>query len=199
MAYIFNHTCIGASHIKKGIPCQDYSYSSSDDKCEIIIVSDGHGSDKYFRSDRGSRLAVEVAERQIRRFVETTPSFQLNDIVQLGAIVGKGASYDNLTLSEAKYEECFRRLCASIVSEWFVEIEKDWQTDPPTDEQMKRVPANYIQYFKNNQNLEKAYGATLLAFVKTPSYWFALHLGDGKCISFNSDGNWSEPVLWDPE
>lgn len=45
--------------------------------------------------------------------------------------------------------------------------------------------------------LEKIYGCTLMAYVRTNKYWFAFHLGDGKMISFDEEAQWKEPVLWD--
>ena len=43
----------------------------------------------------------------------------------------------------------------------------------------------------------KAYGTTLMAFVRTPLYWFAFHIGDGKLLSCDRNFNWCEPVPWD--
>lgn len=48
--------------------------------------------------------------------------------------------------------------------------------------------------------LEKTYGCTLMAYVQTPDYWFAFHLGDGKMIAYkinNGKVQWKEPVPWD--
>ena len=51
-----------------------------------------------------------------------------------------------------------------------------------------------------NQNFidrEKLYGCTLMCYVQAPTYWFAFHLGDGKCFAFANDGTWKEPIPWD--
>ena len=42
---IFNVTKMGASHVKSGKPCQDYSLSweSEDKQVQVAIVCDGHG------------------------------------------------------------------------------------------------------------------------------------------------------------
>ena len=35
-------------------------------------------------------------------------------------------------------------------------------------------------------------------YVQTPDYWFAFHLGDGKCVSFHPEGAlWQMPIPWD--
>ena len=36
-----------------------------------------------------------------------------------------------------------------------------------------------------------------MVYVQTPDYWFAFHLGDGKCISFQQEPFWHEPIPWD--
>lgn len=196
---IFNHTCIGASHITKGIVCQDASSSYSDDNCDIIIVSDGHGSPKYFRSHKGSAFAVEVALTQIKRFVKEFVPKPLTEFIQLGPLSGQSALDRALSEQENMVESVLRRLCTSIVSEWYVKIESDWIKNPPTEEEMAGVPDNVKYLFNKDSHIEKAYGATLIAFVKTSSYWFAIHLGDGKCVAYSKDGSWSEPIPWDKD
>ena len=36
-----------------------------------------------------------------------------------------------------------------------------------------------------------------MAFAQTKHYWFAFHIGDGKCIAFQPDSIWFEPIPWD--
>lgn len=36
-----------------------------------------------------------------------------------------------------------------------------------------------------------------MCYVATKSYWFAFHIGDGKCIAYDIEGNWYEPIPWD--
>jgi hypothetical protein len=33
--------------------------------------------------------------------------------------------------------------------------------------------------------------------VVTPSYWFGIHIGDGKCVAVNPDGRFLQPIPWD--
>jgi serine/threonine protein phosphatase PrpC len=51
----------GASHVHRKKPNQDAHGGWLLGQWAIIAVADGHGSDSYFRSDRGSRFAVEAA------------------------------------------------------------------------------------------------------------------------------------------
>ena len=36
-----------------------------------------------------------------------------------------------------------------------------------------------------------------MVYAQTHDYWFAFHLGDGKCISFQQEPLWSFPIPWD--
>ena len=60
MLEILDARCRGSEHIKTNKPLQDYSGSKLDmqKKTAYILVADGHGGEKYFRSDVGSYLAV---------------------------------------------------------------------------------------------------------------------------------------------
>jgi serine/threonine protein phosphatase PrpC len=54
----------GASHIRSGAPNQDaiaWAKRSNGSEGVLLAVADGHGSAKCFRSDCGSRMAVEAA------------------------------------------------------------------------------------------------------------------------------------------
>ncbi|MEJ7709405.1 MAG: protein phosphatase 2C domain-containing protein [Pyrinomonadaceae bacterium] len=60
---MIGETVAGASHLRAGIPNQDAILclrESSVGVPLIISISDGHGSNKCFRSDRGSRFAVTI-------------------------------------------------------------------------------------------------------------------------------------------
>ena len=59
MKAIFSR-CKGASHEVSGKVCQDYCQAEVTDSYTIGVVSDGHGGDRYFRSDVGSKSAVEA-------------------------------------------------------------------------------------------------------------------------------------------
>jgi hypothetical protein len=60
----------GASHVRGGTPNQDAVGVEAFGDCVVLAVSDGHGSEKCFRSDIGSQLAVSVAIAALRHFAE---------------------------------------------------------------------------------------------------------------------------------
>ena len=86
---------------------------------------------------------------------------------------------------------------ASIVGQWQQLIEQHAATHSLTEKEIAQVEEQYRKEFLSGYKLEKIYGCTLMAYVSTPRYWFAFHLGDGKMISFDREAQWKEPVLWD--
>ena len=64
------HFCQGESHKSTDKPCQDCAYAESSEQLSMAIVSDGHGGERYFRSQHGSEIAVNVTKDAIRFFVE---------------------------------------------------------------------------------------------------------------------------------
>ena len=56
----FSLSVMGASHERRNIVCQDSSAFKVGNGYAVAVVADGHGSKKHFRSDVGSRFAVEA-------------------------------------------------------------------------------------------------------------------------------------------
>lgn len=193
---------LGYSHIKENKVCQDYSldYSAPDGSLFIAIVSDGHGGKTYCRSDKGSKYACEIAMEAIKRISK--------EPVLLEGILGNSAqvpvrkkdSKANTDSTSQKFEDVypkikdvdpvFEQLFLYIYSQWLQKIEIDWKENPPTKEE--------LQLLGNNEAV-KAYGATLLSFVRTQNFWFGFHIGDGKCLVCDERGKWYEPILWDAD
>lgn len=228
MAHIitFSVTRIGAGHIKSGKPCQDYSldWQSDDGGTHVVIVCDGHGGDTYVRSDRGSRIAAEIALRNIREMVEVVspalfldkeravtarPEVEKDELFPTSGnetLKSKSTDLDgdpeDIRRQQAEQDRAFyasvapireqdkvfKRLFARIYVQWKTAIEQDAQRDPFTEWEMSQL---------KNARIAKAYGTTLMAFVRTPLYWFAFHIGDGKMLCCDANFRWREPVPWD--
>ncbi len=198
--------CQGESHKDSEKPCQDYAYSEVDDKMAIAVVCDGHGGERYFRSQFGSQFATEVIVQAVKDFVKNTD-----------AKLFKGLPYTAegvVTQTEKKLNDVdkhFRQLFASIITLWNEKIEEHAKQTPLSEWELEHVPQKYLDEFTENlvkteqtSTLNKQYGCTLMAYVQTNKYWFAFHLGDGKCLSFHHDTNlhgleqvWDEPIPWD--
>lgn len=197
---VFHAKSLGESHRKKNIPCQDAADTIEDRENGIIIaaVSDGHGSKQYLRSDRGSSLLVKIVLQTIVEFIgqhsTTLLSFPFTAIATRKSEIEQPETR-KLTIPDI----AFRRLFSSIIANWNEAVQADWNNDTPSIEQMQDVgvPESYIRLFSSGTDIEIAYGCTLIAFARTPDYWFAIQLGDGKCIAFDEQSNPWEPVPWD--
>ena len=207
----------GASHLPKGIPCQDYSLSweSEDGKYLILVVCDGHGSSTYVRSDVGSRLAAEITKTRLLDFItETSPTLFLN---RQGTVTARPSLDENkwnvppskslaaMTEVERLQHKQNQEFCQQvkdireqdsiingvfkqIYHEWIDAIQKDSIENHFTDNEMKALGQN---------DLVKAYGTTLMAYAQTPYYWLAFHIGDGRMVAADRSLNWYQPVPWD--
>ncbi|EJX01255.1 hypothetical protein EVA_10638, partial [gut metagenome] len=92
-----------------------------------------------------------------------------------------------------------RHLSKTIILNWRQKVDKDAKVNPVTEWEEKNAK-EYLGLLKDSLKHYKVYGCTLMAFVVTPTYWFAVHLGDGKCFAFyDKDAGkvWDEPLPWD--
>lgn len=171
----FHVSEIGASHILVGKPCQDYAASIETENYAIAVVADGHGSDCYFRSDRGSRLAVATALQMLQEFLSQTDNMR--------------------TLPKNDWQH---QLAASIISRWVEAIEKDKSAEEFTEAELSLLKEHQMQRVAEGK-WQFVYGTTLIAIVRTEKVFFGMHIGDGKCVCFDSKGKPSQPIPWDDD
>lgn len=192
-----HHSCQGESHIITNKVCQDASYSATTEAMSIAIVCDGHGGARYFRSDVGAQLAIKVTTDCINAFVRD---------IDVNILKGKPFTQKQAITSEAKAsvltkdtatDKALRQLFASIIYKWRQQIAEHAATNALTDEEKEKVEQRFQDDFANGIAIEKTYGCTLMCYVATSDYWFAFHVGDGKCIAFDDEGKWCEPIPWD--
>jgi len=206
---------VGASHLPKGVPCQDYSLIVNEANIQMIVVCDGHGSKTYVRSDVGSRLAAEITKEVLLEAVRDTSSDLF--LGKRGAVTARpelddtmwGATpnkpIESMTESEhmnyeqnqvffkqvediRKQDKFFKQLFEKIYRQWVGAIRTDSETHPLTEAEKTAL---------GNHRIEKAYGSTLMAFLKTPFYWFAFQIGDGRLITVDRHLDMTQPVPWD--
>lgn len=198
---VLNNSCQGESHKASNKPCQDYSQAESKGAFAVAIVSDGHGGARYFRSDKGSELAVNIAKEAIERFVKeesTAKVFHSDGLVQYG--VNPDASNDDAYRS-------LSWLVSYVIRQWNIEIVEHAKSNDITDWERENVEDKYLNEFENclksgNGSLEKIYGCTLMAYVMTEDYWFSFQIGDGKIVFFNIGEHGMEAkqlVPWDDQ
>lgn len=175
----FNSHCQGESHKTTGKPCQDFSFSIKTEGYTIAIVSDGHGGDRYFRSDVGSKIAVEVAHRCLVKFAEGIPSSLFVELPSTPVGIG-----------DTVHQE-IQQLTGAIVVGWRNAVLEHVTANPLTEtEQLIANP-------KDDHEWEKTYGCTLIATLLTPQFWLAFQIGDGKCVTIDKEGVPYEPIPWD--
>ncbi len=186
LAFCSSHQ--GESHKRTGKVCQDAAFArfKEIDRYAVAIVSDGHGGDNYFRSDRGSRLAVEATQEAVGEF--------MNNFLKASSLK---------KLSESKFhapDDLMRQLETAILYRWRTKIQEDYVRQPFTAEELACFSAEMRKRYESSPNdyFVKAYGATLIAVVVYPEqFWFGLHIGDGKCVAQKADGICYQPIPWD--
>ena len=188
-----NHTCIGASHIDDNKVCQDYSLSINQGGLCAAVVCDGHGSERYFRSDKGAEFACKIAADKIKEFVNSFDTSLING----RPLTQCQAKSDPKNTQEDKLFPVFNQLFTSIVCSWYAQIEQHASNNPLTEQERNKIKPEYATDFENGVKIEKVYGCTLMAAVFTPDYWFAFHIGDGKIVSLQKNPIVLEPVPWD--
>lgn len=213
-----NGICKGYSHEVSGKPCQDFVYSESTPELSMAIVSDGHGGERYFRSDKGSQFVVEIAAQSIRAFVSAlssreasvakeygeTPLFEGMPLTQYGettpSVFSPGKERQGRYIHGA-----LTGLFRSILTQWNMFITEHAQKNPLNEWEQEHVEEKYKMEFEeklkeDDPSFAKTYGCTLIAYVQTPDYWFAFHIGDGKCICFDIEDEQlkiTQPIPWD--
>ena len=211
----FYTQALGSSHLASKKPCQDNGIHYNKVGVCIAIVCDGHGGESYVRSDKGSRIAAEVAKNKILEFIESTSAEIFTGKKNAVTVVPtrdpridkQGHKREVSMLSESEMEllkqnilytkevelypdieSLFRDLFKNIYTSWKSEIENDVKTNPFSNKEKEKLGSSRI---------EKAYGTTLMAAVRTPDYWFAFHIGDGRLYACDKLMKWYEPVPWD--
>jgi serine/threonine protein phosphatase PrpC len=168
-----NSTTIGLSHKKSGLPCQDYSACLQKAGFVIAAVADGHGAEPYFRSGRGSELAVTIGIMAAEEFIREFPLTELK-------------TPDDINRQLSQLEKC-------IISSWGDEVYEDFNARPYSDDEIAKLPTDW----GFDDYIYSVYGTTLLVAAVTDSYWFGLQIGDGRTLVMSETGDWSEPVPWD--
>lgn len=207
--------CQGESHKGNNKPCQDCAFSQSSASLSMAIVSDGHGGERYFRSQIGSKIVVDVIKESVVSFVKdlskSTQKKSLGKALFADMPFVQYPSKDDTQLSISQkrqaelIHEALLRLFSNVIYRWNTEIARNAEQEPLTEWEKANVPQKYLDEFEAKRNdptssLEKFYGCTFMAYVQTKTYWFAFHLGDGKCVMFDTPDDkprFSQPIPWD--
>jgi len=177
------------SHATKTRPMQDSAISKTTSDYSIAVISDGHGSAPYLRSDRGSKIAsrvgLNVLENIFLKYRDLSNinlddlRMEISDLLQTIWLNKVWEDYQNEPFSDAEFFS-------------FKEDILDNQ-DKETQERWKR----YYTRYKNGKHIQKAYGCTLIGVLICENYCIGIHVGDGKCVAVYDDGTCDQPIPWD--
>jgi hypothetical protein len=157
------------------LPNQDAisSHNSLSDAGSVVIlaVSDGHGSKKSFRSDKGAQLAVRAMIDLLQEFDK-----QLGGERNL-SIIARTAKDD---------------LPRKIVQRWQVMVEDDLIAKPLLETELEKLDTAEQKVVEQDRLL--IYGATVLGVLATPHVILYLQLGDGDILVVSDAGEVTRPL-----
>lgn len=157
----FNQTVIGVSHLDEGKVCQDYSEYIAEENFSAAIVADGHGSKKHFRSDVGSKFAVEATASTLREFLRNMEEFE-----------------QCFTDDPAKV---IKKIQKHIIICWNKAITEYHESNPVTEAEKNSFTEEQFNAIK----CESIYGTTLIAGVMCEKFSFGIQIGDGSLVTLN--------------
>lgn len=170
--YVIGKSVRGASHVRTGLPNQDYIKwlpESGTSLPIILAISDGHGGDKYFRSDIGAKLAVEMALSACNTFLASK------------------LESSNISIVKHMSEENLPR---DILRNWRNAVADDISNRPLTNTELSQLEIKQGVDTRRQVVLDPvlAYGATIIAVLVTESFIIYLQLGDGDILTVSETG-----------
>ena len=171
---LFHLTAMGGAHRQRQLPCQDCALSAQGEGTRIIMVADGHGSRRHFRSERGAAFACEVAMAELQQLLDTLPE---------GGIPS---------------EEDFTALKERILAAWQTRVLQDAAAEPWSDAELAEAEArmtaeDFAQLLQGEQTLIP-YGSTLVAAFATDTFWAGIQIGDGMLVTVDDQGRYLWPM-----
>lgn len=166
----FSHSVRGASHEAKDLVCQDSSSYKTSERYAVAVVADGHGSKKHFRSNIGSKFAVEATIETIDRFYEDPDEFEINFL--------------------KNHKRIIKNIEKQIISKWNQKIEAHLKENPVTAYEKK----DFEQDEFDKISPEAYYGSTLIAAVAGKGFTFGIQIGDGSLVAIFDDGQAAMPM-----
>lgn len=185
----FHKSVQGSNHIAWGRPCEDASgsYANPEKHYYVAAVSDGHGADECYRADKGSKIAVEIAMKNLQELAEKMTRTPEQEARFYQDILGS-ARYQQMTM---------RHLTDVIHAEWVDRVREDLRTNVPTEEELAPLLEKKKRNYAQSDRSEQIYGCTLMAALWMQKCLLLIHQGDGRCDVFYTDGTVNQPIPWD--
>ena len=166
----FSHSVKGASHEKTGLVCQDSSAYKVCDDYAVCVVADGHGSKKHFRSNMGSKFAVEATISTIDRFYADKAGFE--------------ESFPK------DHKRIIKSIQKQIIADWNTLVEEHLKNNPVTKEEKSKFTDEEFEAIPP----ESYYGTTLIVGVAGKNFTFGVQIGDGTLVALFDDGKAVMPM-----
>lgn len=165
--WVINGTSVrGTSHEREQISNQDSIYwiHSKLNDIGILSVADGHGSDTYFRSKIGSKIATKIASQTLLKFLSTTH-----------------LSSNNLPRVRDLIRYSIPKL---LVKNWNDKVSNHVCKNPFTNDELSKFlnKRDHLARKKLDIHPQIAYGTTLLTAVVTKDYFLFFQIGDGNIL-----------------
>lgn len=163
---VLDATVRGSTHVQRGTPNQDSVATRvlADGQVAVVAISDGHGGERYVRSEVGSRFAVEISCDILSEWWTRT------------------ARGDGNAPGTALIERELRDTAIpTITRQWRARVADHVATHPFTQEEFDRAATAV------DLQPEVAYGATLLVAVASDRAVALAQLGDGDIVLVRGD------------
>ena len=174
---LFSNSTIGARHLLQQMTNQDSCQTAASQDYQIFAVADGHGATECFRSEIGSRLAVDVAIKNLELFAQTIKKYDL---------------YSYLSRPKER-NELIRSLISDIVAQWNQYVYADIKAYPIKEEEYERSQT-LSSIYQKGMYLTNIYGSTMIAGLVTPEYIVLFQQGDGTLVVLEEDGTIDDPM-----
>lgn len=160
-------SCVGSGHVKARKPLQDFCAALSDKsrRYAYALAADGHGGEKYFRSDVGAKTAVKCARECMDEMMKDF--------------------FPYVRRKEKNFvEKNIQLLTQKIPLLWRKRVKAHFDENPLTDAEKEICVAQKIPLPLSDDDVPVVYGATLVAAAcfEREGFWFAVQIGDGKCV-----------------
>ena len=170
-------THIGSSHVATELPNQDsYQIEQWDDQqATFAAISDGHGSKKYWRSDSGSRLAVQALKELIQN--QFLPFIHDPD------------------KDPERIKSAWKKIGRDLRKKWLQLCAENLYEFPFSEEENRKAVEEHPDVIESPVIV---YGATMSGALLFQDYGFFIHLGDGELIGCDPEGK-AESIFEEPE
>lgn len=180
--YSFHKTVLGHMHKTRELRCEDASTSFTEDNelFHIAVVADGHGSPTCVRSHLGSKIVTEIAREELESFAS-------------GLLYNRT---DEVAFFPRDKDILIKKLTDTIVFRWKETVLGHLLANPFTKEELEFADY-YAEEYRQNKEIEHAYGTTLIAALQVGDFLILIQQGDGRCDVFYRDGSVDQPIPWD--